>query len=59
MLGLQEQLADMLSGRLPEVVRAALGEPGAALGGWDAAALKGRFGAPLARCYLNADGKPG
>ena len=44
-MGLQEQFADMVSGRLQEVVQAALGEPGAALGEWEAVNLKGGFAA--------------
>ena len=36
MLDVQERLATAAAGRLREVVRTALGEPGAVLGGWDA-----------------------
>jgi hypothetical protein len=36
-----ERLADPAAGRLREVVQAALGEPGALLGGWDVAPLQG------------------
>ncbi|MDQ3701278.1 MAG: aminoglycoside phosphotransferase family protein [Chloroflexota bacterium] len=38
-------LADTASGRVREVVREALGEPGAVVGEWDAVSLKGGLGA--------------
>jgi hypothetical protein len=41
-LDVRERLAGVASGRLQEVVRTALGEPGAVLGGWDAAPLNAR-----------------
>jgi hypothetical protein len=41
----RERLAGVDGRRLQEVVRVALGEPGAVLGDWDAAPLKGQFGA--------------
>lgn len=45
MLDVRERLASVAAGRLQEVVRAALGEPDAVLGEWDAAPLKGGAGA--------------
>ena len=42
---MQEQLAALVAGRLSEIVRVALGEPGAVLGAWEAVVLKGGFGA--------------
>ena len=41
MLDVQERLATAAAGRLREVVRTALGEPGAVLGGWDAVPVQG------------------
>jgi hypothetical protein len=41
MLDVREQLAGAAAERLREVVRTALGEPGAVLGGWDAAPVQG------------------
>ena len=40
MLDVRERLAGAAAGRLREVVRTALGEPGAVLGGWDAAPMQ-------------------
>ena len=45
-LNVRERLATVAAGRLQEVARAALGEPGAVLGDWDAVPLSaGGFGA--------------
>ena len=41
MLDVRERLDGAAAGRLREVVRTALGEPGAVLGGWDAAPMQG------------------
>ena len=46
-------LASLDSGRLQEVIRAALGEPGAVLGEWDAVPLKGGAGALVGRRSLD------
>ncbi|HEY3078750.1 MAG TPA: hypothetical protein VGM69_02470 [Chloroflexota bacterium] len=45
MLDPREALAGAAAGRLQEVVRAALGRPGAELGGWEVAPLHGGVGA--------------
>src|ERR1035437_3373507 len=45
MLDLPERLASVSAGRLQDIVREALGESGTVLGRWDAAPLRGGFGA--------------
>ncbi|HUS17267.1 MAG TPA: hypothetical protein VM536_19900 [Chloroflexia bacterium] len=45
MLDPREQLASVATGRLPEIVRLALGAPDAALGQWSAVPLQGGIGA--------------
>lgn len=48
----QEHLAGADAQRLEEIVRVALGQPGAMLGEWEAAPLKGGFGAPTGNSWL-------
>jgi hypothetical protein len=51
-LDVRERLVGAAAGRLQEVVRAALGEPDAVLGGWDVAPLHGGFGGLAERRWL-------
>src|SRR5205809_1851170 len=47
MLDVRERLAGAAAERLREAVRAALGEPGAVIAGWDAVPVQGTASRPL------------